>query len=433
MERVDRIIGHLTNQSDSNRTQLDLLPTSSGSKFSEPHPDDVVVVSAKRTPVCKANRGLFKDTQPAELLAAAFRAVLNDTKIDPSVLGDIQVGNVLHTGSGAGLARMTQFYCGIPENVPLTTCNRQCASGLQAIANIYGAIKTGSIDIGIGAGLENMTLQTNAVDESVMYPNLLENELAKDCLIPMGITSENVANRFGITRQQQDFLGYLSQMKAAKAKEEGKFKDEIIPVKTQVKMKNGETKDITVDFDDGIRKGTTIEGLAKLKPAFSKDGSTTAGNSSQRSDGAAAVILAKRSTAERLGLPILGKFVAYAVTGVSPDVMGIGPAFAIPKVLKMTDLSTEDIDIFEINEAFASQAAFCVQKLGIPLNKLNPNGGAIAMGHPLGCTGARMVATLLHELKRRQKRAYGVVSMCMGTGMGAAAVFEHNPAEYQQQ
>ncbi|EDV27189.1 expressed hypothetical protein [Trichoplax adhaerens] len=433
MERVDKIFGHLTNQTDSSKAVLDLLPTSSASKFSQPHPDDVVVVSAKRTAICKANRGSFKDTHPADLLAAAFNAVMNETKVDPEIIGDIQVGNVLHTGSGAVLARMTQFYCGLPETIPLSTCNRQCASGLQAVANIIGEIKTGAIDVGIGAGLENMTLQKVAADDTVLYPKLLENELAKDCLIPMGITSENVAHRFGITRQQQDFMGYLSQQKAAKALEEGKFKDEIIPVKTQIKMKNGETKEILVDTDDGIRKGTTMETLAKLKPAFNKDGSTTAGNSSQRSDGAAAVMLAKRSTAERLGLPILGKFIAYAVAGVPPDVMGIGPAFAIPKVMKMTDLSYEDVDIFEINEAFASQATYCVQKLGIPLNKVNPNGGAIAMGHPLGCTGARMVATLLHELKRREKRAYGIVSMCMGSGMGAAAIFEHNPAEYQQQ
>ncbi|XP_036049447.1 3-ketoacyl-CoA thiolase B, peroxisomal-like isoform X1 [Onychomys torridus] len=254
---------------------------------------------------------------------------------------------------------------------------------------------------------------------------LMENEKARDCLIPMGITSENVAERFGISRQKQDAFALASQQKAATAQSRGCFRAEIVPVTTTVLDDQGNKKTITVSQDEGVRPGTTMEGLAKLKPAFKDGGSTTAGNSSQVSDGAAAVLLARRSKAEELGLPILGVLRSYAVVGVPPDVMGIGPAYAIPAALQKAGLTVNDIDIFEINEAFASQALYCVEKLGIPAEKVNPLGGAIALGHPLGCTGARQVVTLLNELKRRGKRAYGVVSMCIGTGMGAAAVFEY--------
>ncbi|NXE90514.1 THIKB thiolase, partial [Menura novaehollandiae] len=268
--------------------------------------------------------------------------------------------------------------------------------------------------------------------------SMMDNSKARDCLIPMGITSENVAEKFGVSRKKQDAFALASQQKkhtatswryaafvAAKAQQMGLFKTEIVPVKTTVVDNEGNKKTITVHQDEGIRPSTTLEGLAKLKPAFKEDGSTTAGNASQVSDGAAAVLLAKRSKAAQLGLPVLGVLRAFAVVGVPPDVMGIGPAYAIPVAVEKAGLTLNDIDIYEINEAFASQAVYCVEKLGIPMEKVNPLGGAIALGHPLGCTGARQVVTLLNELKRRGKRAYGVVSMCIGTGMGAAAVFEY--------
>lgn len=238
----------------------------------------------------------------------------------------------------------------------------------------------------------------------------------------MGITSENVAAQFGVTRADQDAFAVQSQTRAAKAQEEGLFKNEIVPLKVTIKDKDGNSSEIIVDKDDGIR-ATTLEALTKLRPAFKKDGTTTAGNSSQVSDGAAAVIAMTRAEAKKRGLTPIAKFHAYSVVGVPPSVMGIGPAYAIPAVLKQAGLTVDDIDIFEINEAFASQALYSVRKCGIPESKVNPLGGAIALGHPLGCTGARQICTLVHNL-RRTKTRYGVVSMCIGTGMGAAGVFE---------
>ena len=282
------------------------------------------------------------------------------------------------------------------------------------------SISKGWIDIGIGAGTESMTmyyepanLMPNAADSVLKVPS------AKNSLLPMGLTSENVAKKFGVTRQEQDQFALNSHLKAAKAQAEGLFKDEIVPVKT------GDGK--IVDQDDGIRGNATLEALNKLKPAFSEDGTTTPGNASQVSDGAAAVLLMKRGKAAELGLPVMGRMLGYAVAGVPPEIMGIGPALAIPKVLNQVGLSIGDISVFEINEAFASQAVYCVKKLGIDPNKVNPLGGAIALGHPLGCTGARQVSTLLYNLQRRKER-YGVISMCIGTGMGAAAVFENEAA-----
>ncbi|XP_065254907.1 3-ketoacyl-CoA thiolase, peroxisomal [Emys orbicularis] len=386
--------------------------------------DDVVVVHGLRTPIAKAKRGGFKDTTPDELLSAVMTAVLTDVNLSPEKVGDICVGNVLQPGAGAFTARVAQFLSGIPETVPLSCVNRQCSSGLQAVINIAGGIRNGSYDIGLACGVETMSLR-NAGNPGDVSSRMMDNSKARDCLIPMGITSENVAERFGISRKKQDDFAMASQQKAARAQQMGLFKNEIIPVRTTVKDDQGNQKTITVLQDEGIRPSTTLEGLAKLKPAFKENGSTTAGNSSQVSDGAAAVLLAKRSKAAQLGLPVLGVLKSYAVVGVPPDVMGIGPAYAIPVALEKAGLTVNDIDIYEINEAFASQVVYCVEKLGIPKEKVNPLGGAIALGHPLGCTGARQVVTLLNELKRRGKRAYGVVSMCIGTGMGAAAVFEY--------
>jgi len=391
-------------------------------------PDDVVVCSALRTAIGKARRGAFRDTKPDVLLRAVLKATIDQTKVPYSALGDINVGNVQMGGAYAAGARMAAFTAGFPETVPLSTVNRQCSSGLQAVANIANSILSGQIDAGIGAGVESMSLGGGVADANEAMVNSLdmnsifENELARQSLSPMGITSENVAERYGITREEQDKMACDSHEKALRAQHEGRF-TEIVPVTTVVEDENGDEQEITVTKDDGPRPGSTPDKLAKLRPAFKKGGSTTAGNSSQVSDGAAAVLLMRRSKAEELGMPIIGVYRGFQVVGVRPDEMGIGPAVAIPAVLKSTGLTKEDIDIYEINEAFASQAVYCVKKLGIPMDKVNPNGGAIALGHPLGMTGARMVASLMAELQRTKKRL-GVVSMCIGTGMGAAAVFE---------
>ncbi|XP_071455891.1 3-ketoacyl-CoA thiolase A, peroxisomal isoform X2 [Marmota flaviventris] len=394
MLRLQVVLGHLNGRPKSHPA-LQAAPCFSS--FPQASAADVVVVHGRRTAIGKAGRGGFKDTTPDELLSAVLTAVLQDVKLRPEQLGDISVGNVLQPGAGAIMARIAQFLSGIPETVPLSTVNRQCSSGLQAVANIAGGIRNGSYDIGMACGVESMSLADRGNPGNITS-RLLENEKARDCLIPMG---------------------------AARAQSKGCFRAEIVPVTTTIHDDKGTKRSITVSQDEGIRPNTTMEGLAKLKPAFKDGGSTTAGNSSQVSDGAAAILLARRSKAEELGLPILGVLRSYAVVGVPPDVMGIGPAYAIPAALEKAGLTVNDVDIFEINEAFASQAVYCVEKLGIPPEKVNPLGGAVALGHPLGCTGARQVITLLNELKRRGKRAYGVVSMCVGTGMGAAAVFEY--------
>ncbi|RXM36275.1 3-ketoacyl-CoA thiolase, peroxisomal [Acipenser ruthenus] len=455
MHRAKIVFGHLTQCPAAARPNS--VQRAECKSFPRASPDDIVVVHGLRTAIGKAKRGAFKDTTPDELLSAVMTAVLNDVNLSPARLGDICVGNVLQPGAGALMVRVAQFLSGIPESVPIYTVNRMCSSGLQALFNVAGSIRNGSYDIGLACGVESMSLRSPGNPGDVSS-RLMDNEKARDCLIPMG---------------------------AEKAQKLGLFAQEIVPVSTKFVDSEGNETRITVTQDDGIRAGTTLEGLAKLRPAFKENGSTTAGNASQVSDGAAAVLVARRSAAQQLGLPVLGVLRASAVVGVPPDVMGIGPAYAIPIALQQAGnasqvsdgaaavlvarrsaaqqlglpvlgvlrasavvgvppdvmgigpayaipialqqagLTVDDIDVFEINEAFASQALYCVEKLGIPLDKLNPSGGAIALGHPLGCTGARQVVTLLNELKRRGRRAYGVVSMCIGTGMGAAAVFEY--------
>ncbi|KAJ8375004.1 hypothetical protein SKAU_G00055840 [Synaphobranchus kaupii] len=327
-------------------------------------------------------------------------------------------------GQGLSWPEWHSFSVGSQSQSPVYTVNRMCSSGLQALFNIAGGIRNGSYDLGLACGVESMTLRS-ASNPGDVSSRLMDFEKARDCIIPMGITSENVAERFGISREKQDAFALSSHQKASRAQKLGLFDQEITPVTTKFVGEDGTERAVTVTKDDGIRPSTTLEGLGKLRPAFKPDGSTTAGNASQVTDGAAAVLVGRRSAVEAQGLPVLGILRASAVVGVPPDVMGIGPAYAIPAALRKAGLTVADIDVFEINEAFASQAVYCVEKLGIPLEKVNPNGGAIALGHPLGCTGARQVVTLLNELQRRSKRAYGVVSMCIGTGMGAAAVFEY--------
>eukprot|EP00035_Acanthoeca_spectabilis_P016313 m.330617 g.330617 ORF g.330617 m.330617 type:complete len:415 (-) comp16512_c1_seq15:60-1304(-) len=413
MERTRTILGHLTQRAAAATVDPD---------------DEIVIVTALRTPIGRAKRGAFAHTPADELLSTVLKGVTDAAGLPASKVEDVCVGNVLLENFAVN-ARGSQFLAGFPSDVSVTTVNRQCSSGLQAVINIAGELQSGMIDVGIGAGVESMSSkgmgQTSQTFSEKIFE--LEDENAANLLTPMGITSENVASQYGISREQQDNFAVASHEKAAKARASGRFRDEIVPTPAIQVDEDGDAVGSTLIYDDdGIREGTKHETLAKLKPAFKKGGSTTAGNSSQVSDGAAAVLMAKRSTAKRMGLPILATLKSSAVAGVPPAVMGIGPAVAIPKALEKAGLSTSDIDVYEINEAFASQATYCVNALNIPMSKVNPNGGAIAIGHPLGCTGARQIATLCHELKRRGG-GRGVVSMCIGTGMGLAAVFEVPP------
>ncbi|KAI8350318.1 Thiolase, N-terminal domain-containing protein [Choanephora cucurbitarum] len=402
-----------------------LLPSDGvANKIGVKSPEDVVIVSALRSAITRARKGGFKDTLPEEILAGVFKAMIQQTKIDPAIVNDIAVGNVLPPGGGATNARMAALYAGFPESSAVNTVNRQCSSGLQAVVQIATAIQAGLIEVGIGAGVESMTKNYGAASLSATSEKIADGcPAAADCLIPMGITSENVAAEFKVSRQTQDEFAASSHTKATQAQKNGWFNAEIVPLEATVVDKDGKEQTVIIDRDDGVRPGTTPETLAKLKPAFDERGSTTAGNASQVSDGAAAVLLMKRKTAEKLGLPILGKYITSAVVGVPPKIMGVGPAYAIPVAVERAGIKLSDVDIFEINEAFASQAVYSVQKLRIPLEKVNPKGGAIAFGHPLGCTGARQIATLFPELKRQNKKI-GVTSMCIGSGMGMAAVFE---------
>jgi len=381
--------------------------------------DDIVIVSAYRTPVGKAKRGAFKDLDIDKLLEPVLAHILKTTKINPALIGDVVIGTVLPKGGqGATQVRIAGLLAGLPKEVPVMTVNRQCSSGLQAIANVAAAIKNGYYEVGIGGGVESMSSNSMGWDGGI-NESAMAHPLASGCYMSMGQTSEAVADRFNVSRKEQDEFAVESHRRAAAAQAAGKFKEQTVPI--TVKTEDG--KEITVTQDEGVRADTTFAGLSKLKPAFKEGGSTTAGNSSQLSDGAGAALLMKRSTAEKLKLPILGIFRSFAAVGVEPSIMGVGPAYAIPEAVKKAGLAIKDIDVFEINEAFASQATYCVNKLGLDKKKVNPNGGAIAIGHPLGCTGARLVADILPELRRTNGR-YGVVSMCIGSGMGAAAVIE---------
>lgn len=399
-------------------------------------PTDVVILSSLRTPICRSYKGQLKDAYPEELLSVVLRATLDaNPKLDPSKIDDVAVGVVLSELGGSKAARMAMNHVGYPHTTSLYTVNRACSSSLQSIAAVAGQIRTGAIDVGIGAGMESMTRNygSRAIPVDV-WPALKDSPVkdARDCVMPMGLTSENVAERFGVARADQDAFAAESHLRAARARSEGYFKDEIAPVTTRFQEvdkqgnKVGEEKTITVTEDDGIRANASAEGMAKLKPAFKPDGASTAGNSSQVSDGAAATLLMRRSTATELGLSgqILGKFVSAVSVGCAPDEMGIGPALAIPKLLGQVGLENRDVDRWELNEAFASQALYCIRKLGLEgdMAKVNPDGGAIALGHPLGATGARMTSTLMHGLKRSDGEV-GVVSMCVGTGMGMAGLF----------
>ncbi|RYP72939.1 hypothetical protein DL769_004339 [Monosporascus sp. CRB-8-3] len=388
-------------------------------------PSDVVLLSALRTPICRSYRGQLKDAYPEELLSVVLRATLDaNPNLPPEHVEDVAVGVVLSELGGSKAARMAMNHVGFPNTTSLYTVNRACSSSLQSIATTAAQIRTGMISTGIAAGMESMT--RNYASRAIptdLWPELKDSPVqdARDCIMPMGITSENVAARYGVGRREQDEFAVESHRRAAAAQAHGLFDEEIVPVHTRFQEvdkqgnKVGDERPIEVTRDDGIRANATLEALAKLKPAFKSDGASTAGNSSQVSDGAAAAMLMRRSTAAELGLAssIMGKFVAATVAGCAPDEMGIGPALAIPRLLGQLGLENEDVDRWEINEAFASQAIYCVRKLGLEKaweqGKVNPDGGAIALGHPLGATGTRMTSTLMHGL-RRNGGEVGVVS-----------------------
>jgi acetyl-CoA acyltransferase 1 len=422
--RLQKLVDHV--KTGLQAGQLSAEPTSGLGKVGTKSPDDIVIISALRTPICRAKKGGFKDTMPDDLLKAVLEGVVKQSGITAKNVDDVVIGNVQLGGCYAAPARMAQLRAGFPVETPLYCVNRQCSSGLQAVANIANAIKSGMIDVGIGAGVESMTQAGGPMDGPMPPVNaneIMGNDLARQCMTPMGVTAENVAARFNVTREDQDKMGVASHAKALAAQKAGRFKNEIVPVPVTVTNDKGEESQVVIDADDGPR-ATTLEGLSKLKTVFKKqDGTVTAGTSSQVSDGAAAVLLARRSRAEELGLKPIGIYRSAKVVGCDPDIMGVGPAVAIPPALKECGLTVSDVDVFEINEAFAAQAIYCVKELGVPEAKLNPNGGAIALGHPLGATGARMVATLMNELHTDNKKV-GVVSMCIGTGMGMAAVIE---------
>mmetsp|Transcript_21776 Transcript_21776/g.60529 ORF Transcript_21776/g.60529 Transcript_21776/m.60529 type:complete len:444 (+) Transcript_21776:217-1548(+) len=432
--------------------------------------NDIVIVSALRTPLCRARKGALAHLPAATLLQTVLEGTLEQLQqrshghFSPTDIQDICVGTVLPPPKdGAGALRMAQIAAGLPaETCALSLTNRQCASGLQACATIANRIRAGEITMGIGAGVESMSQhpmnrmkapeldyagRLTASSSSQTVP-LAQNSSAMDCLLPMGVTSDNVAKEYQLKRHELDEFAAASHQKAAAAQRAGKFRSEIVPVhlKVTAAADQANKKDNTsatttattttiVSDDDGIRPQTTPQILSKLRPVFSPHGPTTAGNSSQTTDGAAAVVLTTRAQAQRRGFPILGIWRGYVTVGVPPRLMGMGPALAIPHVLRHVGLTTDDIDVYEINEAFASQAVWCCRELQLDDGRrVNPNGGAIALGHPLGCTGARLVASILPELHRRQGSSkngggarFGVISMCVGTGMGAAAVVEVEP------
>ncbi|GKU05531.1 acetyl- acyltransferase [Fusarium langsethiae] len=390
-------------------------------------PNDIVVLSAVRSPITRSFKGKFKDAWPEDILAPVMAEAPRRAGIQPQDVQDVLIGNVLAELGFAKTGRMTLLHAGFPTSTTFHTVNRQCSSSLQAITHMANSISVGSIDVAMAGGVESMSKNytTRGVPIDV-GPTLraTPTKSAADCLMPMGITSENVATRYGVDRKAQDEFALLSHTRANDAQAEGRFASEIVPVEYRIvaDKQDGQDAAVRVEADDTIRPGVTLEKLSKLKPAFIENGGSTAGNSSQISDGASAVILARRSWAEERSLKPIARFLGTQVAGCEPDEMGMGPIHAIPQLYKYTGLSRQDIDIFELNEAFASQTLACIEQLGLDLAKVNPNGGAIALGHPTGATGSRQLATLLAELARRDQEL-GVISMCASTGIGVAAAF----------
>lgn len=391
---------------------------------------EAVIVSAVRTAVGRAPRGSLRNTRPDDMAGWVVKEALNRAPgVKPEEIDDLVMGcSFPEAEQGLNVARLISYIAGLPYTVPGQTVNRFCSSGLQAIAIGAEHIMCGFADVIIGGGVESMSMVPMGGNKTV--PNLKLIEAYPEGYTAMGVTAENVARKFGISREDQDAFALKSHQKAAAAVKGGKFKDEILPikVKTQEVSEDGKVtfREFVFDTDEGIRADTTMEALSKLRPAFSTTGSVTPGNSSPLNDGASAVVIMTKEKAKSLRLAPMATFRSFAVAGVPPEIMGIGPVEAIPKALKFAGVTLDQIDLFELNEAFASQALYCCRTLGLNMDKVNVNGGAIALGHALGNSGGRLTTTLVHEMKRRNAR-YGVVSMCIGFGMGAAAVFEREP------
>jgi acetyl-CoA acyltransferase len=388
---------------------------------------DAYIVQSVRTPGCKQKRGLFNQTRPEELITFIMKSAVEKTKnLEPEHLDDVIIGCSFPEGEqGLNIGRIAVKMAGFPDKVSGATVNRFCASGLEAIALASARVQMGWADMTMGAGLESMTFVPMGGNHPRPHPEFSKTN--PEMYISMGITAENVASRYNVSREDQDKFAANSQAKAAKARDNGLF-TEIVPTPATKYVKQADStykkETFIVEHDDGIRV-SSAKGLGKLRAVFSATGSVTAGNSSQTTDGAAATIIASKEKCDELGLEPIAKLVSYATIGCKSDEMGVGPLYAIPKVLEQAGLTIDDIDIYEINEAFASQALYCIRELGIEkyMDRINIHGGAIALGHPLGCTGAKLTATCLANLKEVNGK-YGIVSMCIGGGMGAAAIFE---------
>ncbi len=389
---------------------------------------EAVIVSATRTAVGKSGKGTLRNTRPDDLAAVVIAELLRRTpSLDPAEIEDVILGCAMPEGAqGMNVARIAALRAGLPVSSSAVTINRFCSSGLQSIAMAAERIMAGFADVILAGGAESMSMVPMTGFKLSPNPSLVETY--PDVYLNMGLTAENLARKYKITREEADAFSYASHQKAMAAIAAGKFADEIVPVDVSVTEANGGakpvTKHITFKVDEGPRADTSLEGLAKLRPAFHAKGTVTAGNSSQTSDGAAGVIVMSAEKAQRLNLTPLARFMAFATGGVLPEEMGIGPVKAIPKALKLANLALGQIGVIELNEAFAAQALAVIGEAGLDASKVNVNGGAIALGHPLGCTGAKLTATLLNEMKRRNAR-YGMVTMCVGGGMGAAGIFEN--------
>jgi acetyl-CoA acyltransferase len=384
----------------------------------------IAIASTARTPFARAPRGELKDTRPdtmaAHVINAAIARVPGLSKED---IGDVVLGCAMpEAEQGMNVARNAALLAGLPDSVAGMTVNRFCASGLQSIAQVAQAIAAGQYDVGVAGGTETMSMVPMGGNKVSANPELMEQR--PEVYTTMGATAEKVAARFNVSRADQDAFAAESQRRAAAAREAGRLKDEIAPITVKLYDDAGVAKQVTLEADTILRPETTLEALQKLKPAFDAKGTVTAGNASPLTDGAAAAVLMTEAKAKALGVTPLGYFVDFAVAGVPPDIMGIGPVPAIRKLLEKNKLTVADIEVFEINEAFAAQSLYCVRELGIDAKNVNPDGGAIAMGHPLGVSGTRMVGHLLRTLKARGGKKFGVVSMCIGGGMGAAGLFE---------
>jgi len=383
------------------------------------------ILASYRTPGCRASKGKLKDVRPDDLAAIAIKGLLDRTGIDPMTVDDVYLGCAFpEAEQGMNVGRVASLKAGLPIEVPGQTINRFCSSGLQTIATAAERVMCGFADCIIAGGVESMSCVPLGGLKYCANPGLMIDW--PEAYASMGVTAELVAEQYGITREMMDTFAAASNAKAAAAIAEGRFADEIIPVEIEkTSLVGGKIKKETelVSVDDGVRPGTTVESLAKLRSVFKIGGPVTAGNSSQMTDGAAVTMVVSDDYLKNIGKDPFARFVAFSVNGVAPEVMGIGPIAAIPSVLKMAGMNKEDIELIELNEAFAAQALAVVQKLGLNPDIINVNGGAIALGHPLGCTGAKLTATLLHEMGRRKMR-YGMVSMCIGGGMGAAGIFE---------